>query len=110
MEVTLMLAEVESSTVIRGLPVYQIRSLEGRAVHRGDSGGGIWHDGKLVGNLWYTTMAEPESFSLFSSNGSDQAELEVTDKSYAARYPVDQLIAVQGPSGDPERGKDSEVP
>jgi len=94
-EVIFVEAEVESSTVIRGLPVYQIKGLEGRLVQKGDSGGGVWHNGKLVGNLWYATKAESKRLSLLSLGKTDKTKLEATDISFAARLPAVQSGSFQ---------------
>jgi hypothetical protein len=94
-EVALVEAEVESVTAIRGVPVIRLLGLGGQPVHVGDSGGGVWRDGKLVGNLWYTSMARSKRLALFSWLKSDEANLKVTDESYAALYPAGQFTALQ---------------
>jgi len=95
-EVALVEAEVESVTAIRGIPVYKLKDSEGHPVQVGDSGGGIWRDGKLVGNLWYTSMARSTRLALFSWLKSDEANLEAIDESYAALFPADQFETDQG--------------
>jgi hypothetical protein len=100
-EVTLIEAEVESVTTIRGVPVYRLKGLDERLVQAGDSGGGVWHEGMLVGNLWYTSMARSKRLALFSWLKSDEANLKVTDESYAALYPAEQFTAIQeSPASD----------
>jgi hypothetical protein len=37
-------------------PVYTLRSLDGTPIVPGDSGGGIWVEGELLGNMWTTIM------------------------------------------------------
>lgn len=37
-----------------GLPKVILHSLDGRTIVHGDSGGGIWYNGQLVGNMWMT--------------------------------------------------------
>jgi hypothetical protein len=37
-------------------PVYTLRSVDGQSILPGDSGGGIWLDGRLQGNMWTTVM------------------------------------------------------
>jgi hypothetical protein len=39
-------------------PSYALQSAEGTVVVPGNSGGGVWQDGRLVGNMWTTTVFE----------------------------------------------------
>jgi hypothetical protein len=39
---------------VEGLPAVRLQSLDGSVILPGDSGGGIWLDGKLIGNMWMT--------------------------------------------------------
>jgi hypothetical protein len=41
-----------------GEPVYEIRCLDGQGLQKGDSGGGVWRDGRLVGNNWAVLPAQ----------------------------------------------------
>lgn len=81
--VELMPAVVEAVIAYKGLPAYQLRSLDGQPVLVGDSGGGIWFEGQLVGNLW-ATLTVPQAAG--GSNAGSQDPV-VTDTSYAAVYP-----------------------
>jgi hypothetical protein len=45
-------SEVISLGQTQDLLVYNMRSLGGEAIVQGDSGGGVWYNGKLVGNTW----------------------------------------------------------
>ena len=94
-EATLVEAEVESVTTFQGVPVFRLKGLEGRPVQGGDSGGGVWYEGSLVGNLWNTIMAESTRFTLFSLVKLDEAKYEPTDGSTAAIVPAGQLEAIQ---------------
>ena len=94
-EATLVEAEVESVTTFQGVPVFRLKGLEGRPVQGGDSGGGVWYEGRLVGNLWNTIMAESTRFTLFSLVKLDEAKYEPTDGSTAAIVPAGQLEAIQ---------------
>jgi hypothetical protein len=76
-KVEMMAAKVEAVIEYKGLPAYQLRSLDGQPVLVGDSGGGMWFEGELVGNLW-ATLTVPQTGS---------QEQVVTDTSYAAIYP-----------------------
>jgi hypothetical protein len=35
-----------------------LQSADGQAIEPGDSGGGIWADGTLVGNMWMTVQEQ----------------------------------------------------
>jgi hypothetical protein len=109
-EATLVEAEVESVTTIQGVPVFRLKGLGGRPVQTGDSGGGVWRDGKLVGNLWNTIMAESTRFTLFSLVKPDEANLEATDGSSAAIVPARQLKALQESSASNDEKEMSAVP
>ena len=50
--VELMSAQVIALAQYKGLTVFKVRSLDGQAIQSGDSGGGMWHNGQLIGNLW----------------------------------------------------------
>ena len=52
LRLALFFARVVSPSQYKGLPVFKVRSLDGQPIISGDSGGGMWHDGKLVGNMW----------------------------------------------------------
>jgi hypothetical protein len=75
----------------KGLPTYRLRSIDGKPIRGGDSGGGIWHAGQLVGNLWYTvtikiTETPVESLSLL--NSTQRSVMVTTDVSIAAVFPL----------------------
>jgi len=53
-EVELIQATVESIITRWGAQVFKLRSLSGKTIIPGDSGGGIWLNGLLVGNMWKT--------------------------------------------------------
>ncbi|MEM7801901.1 MAG: hypothetical protein AAF633_22090 [Chloroflexota bacterium] len=40
------------------MPVYQFETLDGHAIFPGDSGGGVWFEGQLVGNMWRTVQVQ----------------------------------------------------
>ncbi len=84
------MAVVEAVSVHAGLPTYQLRSLDGRPIVEGESGGGVWQHGQLVGNLWYAIMIrtitmDGESSSVTGSPA--QPVMETTDLGFAAIYP-----------------------
>jgi hypothetical protein len=51
-KVAVMPAVIEQRVTFRGLPAFQLRALDGSALIPGDSGGGLWYNGYLVGDLW----------------------------------------------------------
>ena len=69
--VGLATARVESVDVAVTPGLIALRGSDG-AVVAGDSGGGIWHDGRLVGNLWAITVAPaPPSWRQWFGGASD---------------------------------------
>jgi hypothetical protein len=86
--VTVMEAVVESNCVCSGLPGYQLRSLEGTPVLHGDSGGGIWVDGKLAGNMWATVKRDRNEQSPAASLPASQNPGNYSDLSFAAAVPA----------------------
>jgi len=79
--VELITASVESLEERWGQQVYKLQNENGVEIISGDSGGGIWLGGRLVGNMW-------KSMSTYGWNW-DTLELEQqwTDTSYAAGLP-----------------------
>ncbi|KAA3664595.1 MAG: hypothetical protein DWQ04_04900 [Chloroflexi bacterium] len=49
---------VEKQRFYKGQPVYRITGLNGESIVGGDSGGGVWVGGQLVGNIWTTTVEQ----------------------------------------------------
>ena len=56
--VTLTEARVVADTEKDGRPVVQLQKLDGRPVVSGDSGGGVWFNGRLAATIWTTIMME----------------------------------------------------
>jgi hypothetical protein len=75
--ISIMEARVEKTGARQGSPVIRLQSSNGESIVGGDSGGGVWLQGKLVGNLWSTVMMEDRQ------TGSRQQ----TETSIAALYP-----------------------
>ena len=84
-KIAILSAKVVEITTQRGIPVYKLRTLDGQTIQTGDSGGGIWHDGVLVGNNWSVLMKPAGETQALSGNGDDG--LVFTDLSYAAQLP-----------------------
>jgi hypothetical protein len=53
-QVSLMSARIVEMMEMDGKAALKLQSLDGQVILPGDSGGGIWLDGKLVGNMWLT--------------------------------------------------------
>jgi len=81
-------AVVEEIITYKGLPVYRLRGLDGQPIQPGDSGGGVWYKGALVGNNWATLMESSGSVAEASGN-SEAKNIVFTDLSYAAILPLD---------------------
>jgi hypothetical protein len=64
-----------------GRNVFALVSPDGEVVNHGNSGGGVWYRGKLVGNMWGTIQ------KLLISKEQGNA-LKSTDRSIAAMLPV----------------------
>ncbi len=61
-QVAILAATVESvEGGAGGSPVLILRSVNGEGVVPGDSGGGVWVDGQLVGNLWSRVLVQDTS-------------------------------------------------
>jgi hypothetical protein len=85
---TLLQAVIEQVITYKGLPAYRLRSLNGQPIQPGDSGGGIWYKGALVGNNWVTLMEASGSVTEISGE-VEKENLNFTDLSYAAVLPLD---------------------
>ena len=95
--VSLLTAVVEQLISEDGLPALKLRSLDGEVIVQGDSGGGIWLGGQLVGNMWKYEYLPDWRILTF---GLLQPGIRFTDISYAALLPVEyQSLAdsVQSP-------------
>lgn len=79
-------AVVESVTTVDGLPSLKLRSLDGELIIKGDSGGGIWLDGQLAGNMWKSEVVSGVRSWL---NGLFGSKTDHAYTSYAALLPVD---------------------
>lgn len=56
--ISIMEAMVEETGARQGKPIIRLHSLNGESIVGGDSGAGVWLQGKLVGNIWSTVMKE----------------------------------------------------
>jgi hypothetical protein len=62
-----------------GIRAFEMRGREGTIITTGNSGGGVWQDGQLVGNMWSTVLEQ-------RTDGSGEAM--PTNLSLAAELPV----------------------
>lgn len=84
--VVVLEAVVDRQTTYKQLPVFTLHTLDGQPVVSGDSGGGVWLNGKLVGNMWgRETVEETESWNPMSWFGTEQTVKEVC---YVAKIPI----------------------
>jgi len=77
-------AVVEDIRMSDGAPVYTLRTLDGESIYPGDSGGGVWYEGKLVANTW---AAVTTHVARGSDDTIDPDSEILTDKSRAAILP-----------------------
>ena len=75
-----------------GLPAIHLRSLDGEPIVRGDSGGGIWLDGQVIGNNWKTDVLV--GWGLASLRTGQPVERQ-RDTSVAARIPIQLVEALE---------------
>ncbi len=78
---------VQELSDFRGQPVYRLVSLDGASVVGGNSGGGAYVDGQLVGNMWTTTMEREVSVA----TGEEVGSRAQTDLSLVAQLPLAAL-------------------
>jgi hypothetical protein len=53
-------AIVESRVDFQGIPCFRIRNLNGEVIEKGNSGGGVWYQGRLIGVI-HRTITTPET-------------------------------------------------
>jgi hypothetical protein len=65
-EVVVLPAVVERRLTFQGLPAFRLHAADGSALIPGDSGGGVWFDGCLVGDLWAREEASQNDWNQWS--------------------------------------------
>jgi len=75
-------AVVEEIAIYNDEPVYKLRSLDGQTIQPGDSGGGIWYKGCLIGNNWTVTAKSIRTVN--TSTSAEEEKIVYTDISYGA--------------------------
>lgn len=89
-QISILAAEIIDHEIFNGVPMLSLRSLNGQSIEPGDSGGGIWVDGYLVGNLWMTVREAKQYW--WQSEPSNHDE---TAFSLAAGLPVGLIDLVK---------------
>jgi hypothetical protein len=72
--------------------VMTLQSMNGQSIEPGDSGGGIWSNGALVGNMWMTIREEWRH-----PNNPEESNIVGTDRSRAAGL-TESLLQLTGQS------------
>ncbi len=81
--VEVVVARVTAVTEREGIPAYLLQTVDGTPVVPGDSGGGVWFEGQLVGNLWRNQAVE----TVPTTGGAETMMSQtVTDMSVAAAF------------------------
>ncbi|MBN1147775.1 MAG: hypothetical protein JXA78_11010 [Anaerolineales bacterium] len=75
-------AEVKSAEIFEGRDAWLLATLNGDSLVQGDSGGGVWLEGKLVGNLWARCRGIQNDWGFTGPKEVD------TNSVYAAQNPV----------------------
>jgi len=89
-QISILAAEIIDHEIFNGVPMLSLRSLNEQSIEPGDSGGGIWVDGYLAGNLWMTVREAKQYW--WQSEPSDHDE---TAFSLAAGLPVELIDLVE---------------
>ena len=85
-KVMLIATEVLAIEFRNTLPLLSLRNLNGQAIEPGDSGGGVWLNGRFIGNLWLTVREVHHDWRRFNR------PVEIgTARSYAAGLTEDLL-------------------
>lgn len=87
--VALQQAVVEEICNCSGLPGLQLRSLDGQPLQKGDSGGGVYLQGRLVANNWISVTADTAEEIAQAGALLQVGEYTYTDISYAASLPAE---------------------
>lgn len=77
--IDVVVAQVEVDRTHNGRQTVDLRTLNGDVIIPGDSGGGVWLDGQLVGNMWSTkiNVAADGNGGTVATTGCIAAELAV---------------------------------
>jgi len=95
--VEVVAAHVETVEAEAGLPRLRLRGAGGAVVIPGDSGGGIWYDGQLQGNLWSGGVEIRTTWLDRLLGTSRQTE---TSLIYSALLPHGEITAIADGNGN----------
>jgi len=84
-KLALMEAVVEGITTYKMRPAFRLYTLDGQPIIPGDSGGGVWLNGQLVGNIWGRETVQPRE-ELGLTGRLTQAPV-VKELGYVAKLP-----------------------
>jgi hypothetical protein len=82
-EVVVEPAIIEQRLTFQGLPAFQLHAADGSALIPGDSGGGLWFNGYLVGDLWAREEVSQNDWSQWSWQDL-KPSIRVLESAYAA--------------------------
>jgi hypothetical protein len=83
-EVAVMPAVIERRLTFQSLPAFQLHADDGSALIPGDSGGGLWFTGYLVGELWAREEFSQKDWSQWSWQNF-RPGARVSESAYAAQ-------------------------
>lgn len=83
-QVDLIVARVENDADFKNQAVWELQTLYGDHIVPGDSGGGVWLDGQVVGNNWASDMVEERG--ILGITGSEKVPNGTV---YAAQFPTE---------------------
>lgn len=95
-QVSLMPARVVEVIEMEGKAAFKLQSLDGGVILPGDSGGGIWLDGRLVGNMWLTEWVYDWRIWTWKTI---KPEIKRLDTSRAAQLPLASMQGEFQPQG-----------
>jgi hypothetical protein len=96
---------VESVGEDAGKPILILSSSNGQQIIKGDSGGGVWVNGRLVGNLWKVVKVETTVQERYFWGTKER--VRVTDTAVVAQFPLShQELEQVLMSGSPTTGNE----
>jgi hypothetical protein len=84
-ELSVRNAEVEYQIDYQGIPSLQLNNLSGEEIRKGNSGAGVWYQGRLIGNIHRTIVAPGDS------PDKPEGPPQPTHRSYATRLSPERM-------------------